>query len=332
MALDVKASTDEQIQQEQTRQESLHKSVTDSLKGDKIQEAILKDLGLSPEAESKAKIPAKQVEEEQEVEENQQEEESNEDKSEEVDSEESTEEESEEVIPKSKVQKRFDELTARIKAQEKQLEELRASKESPKDEITKQLESMTTEQLKAAKLEVRKAQIKAQDDDSKLNELLALEDKIDSAMQQGPVNFQKAQAEAYSRKAQEIAESGDIPDIEKSAPIIIKLANEIYAKYPNLQRDINGQATALELAADHYKALNSVPGDKTKETELRRQNNNLKKKVTLDTKGNKVNIDKSRLDSLRKNAIGGTMRQKVDLVRSHPMFNVEKMIPDEFKI
>lgn len=333
MALDIQASTDEQIQNDQTRQAALHKSVMDSLKGDKVQEGVLKDLGLSPESESKpepkSKLPVRQVEEEQE--ETNEEAESTEEETDEVSNEETSEEESEEVIPKSKVQKRFDELTARLKAQEKQLEELRASKEVPKDEVTKQLESMTTDQLKAAKLEVRKAQIKAQDDDAKLNELLALEDKIDSAMQQGPANFQRAQAQAYAKKAQEIAESGDIPNIEKSAPAIIKLANEIYAQYPLLQKDVNGQATALELATNHFKALNSVPGDKTKEIDLKRQNNNLKKKVTLDTKGSKVNADKSKLDSLRKSAIGGTMKQKVDLVRTHPMFNVDKMIPDEFK-
>lgn len=333
MALDIQASTDEQIQNDQTRQAALHKSVMDSLKGDKVQEGVLKDLGLSPEAEPKsepkARVPIKQVEEEQEEE--QQQDEITDEETEEVKSEESEEEESEEVVPKSKVQKRFDELTARIKAQEKQLEELRAIKEAPKDEVTKQLESMTTEQLKAAKLEVRRAQFKAQDDDTKLNELMALEDKIDSAMQQGPANFQKEQAKAYEKKAEEITESWNIPNLDINAPKIKALASELYAQYPLLQKDVNGQATALELAAKYFKALSSVPGDKTKETDLKRQNNNLKKKVTLDTKGSKVNADKSKLDSLRKSAIGGTMKQKVDLVRTHPMFNVDKMIPDEFR-
>lgn len=334
MALDIQASTDEQLQNEQTRQATLHKSVTDSLKGDSIHAAILKDLDLSPATESKpetkTKAPVKEIEEEQEEVEEAVEETSN-DESTDTESVETEEEESEEVIPKSKVQKRFDELTARIKSQEKQLEELKATKEAPKDEVTKQLEAMTNEQLRAAKLEVRKAQIKAQGDDSQLNELLSLEDKIDSAMQQAPANFQKAQGQAFSKKAQEIAESGGIPDMEKSAPAILKLANEIYQKYPLLQKDINGQATALELAANHFKALNSAPGDRTKETELKRQNNTLKKKVSLDTKGSKVNADKSRFDSLRKNAIGGTIHQKIDLVRSHPMFNVDAMIPEGFK-
>lgn len=330
--LEVKQETNEQTQDSQTRQAALHKSVSDSLKGSKIQDDILKDLGLSPATEQKPKekiaVKEEEIDESQEEQEDV-EEESNDEETEDVSKEDDSEDE--EVIPKSKVQKRFDELTAKLKAQQKELEELKASKATPKDEVTKQLEAMTPAELKAAKLEVRKAQIKAQNDDSKLNELLALEDKIDSVIQEGPKNFAKAQAEAYSKKAQQIAESGDIPNIEKVAPQILKLANEIYSEYPMLQKDINGQATALELAVKHFKAINSVPGDKTKETELKRQNNNLKRKVTLDTKTGKVNADKARLDSLRKSAMHGNMQQKVDLVKSHPMFNVDKMIPDEFK-
>lgn len=330
--LEVINNSEDQTQQDQTRQAALHKSVSDTLKGDKIQDAILKDLGLSPAVEPKVKkqIEEKEVEEESNQEESEEEtEDSNEDDT--ASDNQEQEDEDEEVIPKSKVQKRFDELTARLKAQEKELSELKASKSEPKDEITKQLEGMTTEQLKAAKLEVRKAQIKAQDDDTRLNELLALEDKISAALDNGPKNFAKAQSEAYVKKAEQIAASGEIPNVEKNAPLILKLANEIYSEYPLLQKDVNGQATALELAVKHFKAINSAPGDKTKETELKRQVNNLKRKTTLDTKNGKVNVDKSKMDSLKKNAIGGTMRQKVDLVRSHPMFNVDKMIPDEFK-
>lgn len=334
MALDVKLQTDEQSQQEQTQKESLHKSVRENLLDSDIQKDILRDLGLSPEKSPTPEKKQRQAkEEEEEVGEQQTEEEDPaQDNEEEDTTEEASEEEAdEEVIPKSKVQKRFDELTARLKAQEKQLEELRASKSEPKDEVTKQLEAMTTEQLKAAKLEVRKAQIKNNGDDAKLSELMELEDKIDAAMQSAPKNFAKAQADAYAKKAQQIAESGVIPDIEKAAPQILKFANDIYAEYPSLQKDINGQAVALDLAVKHYRAINAIPGDKSKETELKRQVNNLKRKTTLDTKTGKSNIDKSKMDTLKKNAIGGTLRQKVDLVRSHPMFNVEAMIPDEFK-
>jgi hypothetical protein len=331
--LQVNEPSEEQTQKDQSRQAELHKSVTDTLKGNKIQEDILKDLGLSPKADEPgpAKEIKKYVEEEQEQEEESKEEDAEEEVQEEEQEEKSKDEEDEEVIPKSKVQKRFDELTAQKKALEKELEELKASKSEPKDEISKQLEGMTQEQLKAAKLEVRKAQIKAQNDDAKLNELLALEEKIDSAISDAPKNFQKAQAAAYTKMANKIAESGEVKDLDKVAPTIIKLANEIYAEYPLLQKDVNGQATALELAFKHYKAINSAPGDKTKETELKRQNNNLKRKVTLDTKSGKANIEKSKLDTLKKSAINGTMRQKVELVKTHPMFNVDAMIPDEFK-
>lgn len=328
--LQVNQPTEEQTQQDQTRQNEAHKSVKNAMLDDKVTKSILNDLGLSPKAaEEEVKAPIKQVkkqEEEPSAEEEENQEEAN------NDAEEVEQEEDEEVIPKSKVQKRFDEMTAKNKYLEQQIEELKsASKVQPKDEITKQLEEMTTEQLKAAKLEVRKAQIKSQDDDSKLNELLALEDKIDSAMSNAPKNFERAQISAYEKMATKIAASGEIKDMDAAAPKILELAKSIYGQYPLLQKDINGQATALELAANHYKALNSAPGDKTKETELKRQNNNLKRKVTLDTKSGKSSVDQVKLDSLKKAAIGGNMRQKVDLVKSHPMFNVDAMIPDEFK-
>lgn len=319
--------TEEQSNEQQTQRESLQKSLSDGLKETKVMGDILSGLDLSPEPESKPEVKKSNKEEPNPEEEK----EVVEDVEEEESTEEETSQEEEEVIPKSKVQKRFDELTAKNKILERRLEEMEKSREVPKDEITKQLESMTTEQLKAAKLEVRKAQIKAQDDDVKLNELLTLEDRINSVIQEAPANFLNAQKNAYIKKAAQIAESGEISNMEVSAPQIMKIAGDIYAEYPALQKDINGQAIALELAVKHFKAINSVPGDKAKETELKRQVNTLKRKTTLDTKTGKTNIDKSRLDTLKKNAIGGTMSQKVDLIRSHPMFNVDKMIPDEFK-
>lgn len=322
MVLQRTEPTEEQTNNEIARTGELHKSISDTLKDTNVMGDVLKDLGLSPESEEKKEEkPAvkSQPEPDEEPEEETSEENS-----------ENEEEQEEEVIPKSKVQKRFDELTARLKAQEKELEQLKASKAEPKDEVTRQLESMTTEQLKAAKLEVRKAQIKSQDD-AQLNELIALEDKINSQLENAPKNFANAQKEAYVKKAEQLAISGEIPDVEKNAPAIMKLANDLYQEYPMLQKDVNGQAIALELAVKHFKAVNSVPGDKTKESELKRQVNNLKRKTTLDTKTGKSNSEKSHLDTLKRSAMGGSMQNKVNLVRSHPMFNVDKMIPDEFK-
>lgn len=327
--LQVNQPTEEQTQQENTRQGEVHKSVKDAMLGDKVTQSILNDLGLSPEAEE-PKTPKKVVKEEP-VEEKPVEEEKPEEEQEEEEQP-KEEEEDEEVIPKSKVQKRFDELTAKNKYLEQQIEELKNAKApEPKDAVTRQLEEMTPEQLKAAKLEVRKAQIKAQDDDAKLNELLSLEDKIDSAISNAPKNFEKAQIDAFNKAVNKIAASGDIPNLDKASPEIMKIAKELYQEYPSLQKDVNGQATALELAVKHYKALNSAPGDKAKETDLKRQVNNLKRKTTLDTKTAKSDVDKAGLDKLRKNAIGGSMQQKINLVKSHPMFNVEGMIPEEFK-
>lgn len=343
MVLQRTEPTEEQINQEQNHQEQLQKSVLDSLKDTQVMSDVIKSLDLSPEPEVKQEVPVKktairkepepQPEPEPEIdsqEEQESEVEQEQDSQQQSDDEQELEEE-EEVIPKSKVQRRFDELTARLKAQQQELEELKNSRVEPKDEITKQLEGMSIDQLKAAKLEVRKAQIKAQNDDNRLNELLDLEDKIDSVITNAPKNFAKQQLEAFQKKASQIASSGEIKDMDKNAPAILKIANEIYNQYSILQKDVNGQATALELAVKHFKAINSVPGDRSKETELKRQVNNLKRKTTLDTKSVKINADKAKLDSLKKAAMGGTMQQKVSLVRSHPAFNVDSMIPDEFK-
>lgn len=319
--LQIVTPTDEQTKTENARQEELRNSVKDSIKGSKLQADILNDLGLSPE-----KSPDKKEEKKVKVEEK----EEFQDEEEVADDAPQDDDGEEEVIPKSKIQPRIDKLTAQIKAQQRELDELKVSRQEPKDEVSKQLEAMTDEQLRAAKTEVRKAQIKNKDDDAKLNELLELEDKIEATIKGAPDRFARAQVDAYNRTVQRIVDSGDIEDIEKASPAILKIAKEIYESSPMFRKDVNGQATALELAVKHFKGMNTS-GDKTKETELKRQVNNLKRKTTLDTKGNKGNIDQTKLDSLRKNAINGNLRQKVEFVKSHPAFNVSAMIPDEFK-
>lgn len=330
MVLQRTEPTEEQSQQEKTTQADLHKSITESLLNDKVGKSILDDFGLSPVTEKEKKAEEKPKEEESE-EEVVPEEETQEESTEETKEETVEETEEEEVIPKSKVQKRFDELTAKNKYLEQQIEELKNSKTQPKDEVTKQLEEMSEEQLRSAKIEVRKAQIKSQSDDAKLNELIELEQKIDAAMSDKPKNFAKAQQDAFIKARDRIIETGDIADLAKSAPEILKIANEIYAENPSFHKMVDGQATALNLAVKHYKAMNSGTGDKTKEIDLKRQVNNLKKKTTLDTKTGVASVDKAKIDTLRKNAIGGTDRQKVALIRSDPRFNVDAMIPEEFK-
>lgn len=320
--LQVNQPTEEQTQQENSKKEELHNSVKERLLGDPLQKEILKDLGLSPAVEEK---PAVKKVKEAPVEEEVEEEVSATEEVEEEAQEEETEEE--EVISKSKVQKRFDELTARLKMQEKEIEDLKSSKAEPQDAISKQLEEMTTEQLKAAKTEVRRAQMKAGDDDAKLNELLSLEDKIDSALQNAPGRFTGKQIEALSKA---IRNSGVDEETYKK---VFPSAKAIYDKYPLFQKDINGQAAAWDMALEHHNIVSSTvkTGDKTKETELKRQVNNLKRKTTLDTKSGAGDKDKVALDKLKKDAIGGTYQQKVNLVRSHPVFNVAGLIPEEFR-
>lgn len=322
--LQVIQPTDEQTQEQNSKKEELHNSVKNAFMSDPIQKEILKDLGLSPAVEEATAKKVKTVPVEEEAQEDVHQEETTEETTEDT---EETEESEEEVIPKSKVQKRFDELTSRLKAQEQELAELKASRAEPKDEVTKQLEEMTLEQLKSARLEVRRAQIKAQDDDTKINELLALEEKIDSAYQSYGQRFSTKQATVLNKA---IIKSGVDEATYKK---VFADAKNIYEKYPLFQKDINGQAHAWEMALEHYKIISSTvkTGDKTKETELKRQVNNLKKKTTLETKSTNGNLDKANMDKLRKNAINGTQEQKINLIKSHPAFNVAAMIPEEYR-
>lgn len=324
MAIQVNQPTEEETSRENSRQEELQGNIKKAIVDSKLTADIIGDLGLSPESKPEPKKKVEEKKDEVETEEETEEEV-------EKETEEETTEEEEEVVPKSKIQPRIDKLTATIKALQEEVSELRTKKAEPSDEITRQLEAMSVEQLKAAKLEARKLQIRNKDDDAKLSEFVELEDKIDRVINEAPKRFNDKQVEALKRMATKIASSGEIPDVDKIGPELFKRASEIYQKYPSLQKDIEGQATALEMAAELYKITSTKTGDKTKETELKRQVNTLKKKTTLDTGNTKGNPDTASLEKMKKDAIGGTMSQKLKLIRTHPAFNVSGMIPDEFR-
>lgn len=323
MAIQTIEQSEEQTTKDNSQKQELANSIKASVAGNSMTSKILEDLGLSPEKpKEEIKKEKEPVEREEELEEGEAE-----------TSEDDEGLEAEEVIPKSKVQKRFDAMTAQLKAQQAELEELKNSRSESKDATTKQLEAMTEEQLKATKLEIRKAQIKASGDDAKLDELIALEDKVDGVLKDMPAKFQRSQEVELKKMAQKIEANNDFTADDGNK--ILKLAAELYNDYPVLQKDIKGQATALEMAAKHYKTMATLPkaekGDKSKESDLTRQVNTLKRKTMLDTKTSKGNTDQVALDKLKKDAIGGTLKQKINLIKTHPAFNIAGMIPDEFK-
>lgn len=314
------ASTEETQQIKETQQES-RENIANKL----MASPVFKSLEI-PKTEGEEEV--EEVEQEQPVETNETEEQEEEQVEEETTEEQQQEETEEEVVPKSKIQPRIDKLTSENKALKSRLDALEI-KQQPADETTTKLEKMSSEELKSLKRQVRVAELNAKDDHTKLNELLDLEDKIDQTISEAPAKFQQAQVTAFNRAAEELAAT-DIFD-EKDTSKILESAKQIYSSYPKLQKDVDGQAMALKLAAEHVKALKTVNGSKQEVSSLKSKVNMLKKKTSLDTRSTKNTVDTTKFEQLRKTAMTGTQRDKHRFVRDNPAFNVDAMIPSEFK-
>lgn len=271
-----------------------------------------------------------------------QEEESTEEQTEEVaeeqeEAQEEVEEDDETMVAKSKVQARIDRLTAenkRLKAVAESRDLNRATEESASlDNQTKQLRAMSAEQLDALRDQVEDAKFEAHTakDAKKLGELRTLAKKIEETVRTAPVRFSQAQAAAYNRKADELSQGIAPKDLEIAAPKIVAMAREIYQRYPKLQSDVEGQAIALEIATDKYKELSKYSLTKGSVNNLKSQVNTLKKKTSLATTQSKSTGDSDVIQNLRKQASGGTTKDKVALVKNDPRFNVDSMIPAEYK-
>lgn len=245
----------------------------------------------------------------------------------------------EELIPKSKVEKRFKQLT----------EEIRKLKAGQKPEETAdpdmaRLEKYSLEKLNTLrqniKSEIRagyKAVAKGEEiDEKRLDELDVLADKVDEVIRTAPVRFQQAQVALYNKAAEEItselSEELSEEEIKKACPEIKEIAEGIYSGYPKLQQSEDGQALALKLAMDHWKAKREFSLGKSETDRLKQTHRKLLRKVTLDTnviKGDKI---KKSLEDLKiKAGKGGTDQDRTTFVKESPLFNVEALIPDEFK-
>lgn len=248
-------------------------------------------------------------------------------------SEEDADETDDEVVPKSKhekalkhMQKRLDSLTAKVKQYE-----AKPAVEPTSDPDKARLEKMSDNELKDLKRKVRVAQAR-ETDDTKLDQLVELELKIDEVSSNAPKRFEAAQLAAYNAKAEEIALDPEIEDINKAAPEIKAIAQRIYAQYPRLQRTEDGQAMALELAANHYKEIHKVSAGKEKVNELKRQNTSLKRKTGLDSPSHKGGAERANNKKLEARAYGSqSTYDKVEFISQDPRFNVDALIPEEFK-
>ena len=246
-------------------------------------------------------------------------------------------EEDEELVPKSKVQKRFDALTAEKRRLEQELEQVRSSHAEPKDDLTRKLEAMSEAELKAAKREARIAQAKYRDDDDQLSKLVDLEERIEETMKNAPQRMAQEQEKYFKVSARnvELSAAEDGVDLVKSSPEIIKYAQEIYQNTPSFQASKTGQGEALKLAYRHYREISRLGGNKVGKSEevnrLKSQVNNLKKRTTLDTKVVKGNMDKVNSGDLRRKAMSGTLGDKYAFIQNDPLFKVEDMIPSEYR-
>ncbi len=188
---------------------------------------------------------------------------------------------------------------------------------------------MSEDTLEDSLTQVRVAKEKARDDEAKLLELVKLERRIEKTIVQAPQRFVQNQVKEFNNTVQRLAGDGEITDANYSK--ILETAKGIYDKYPKMQKAVDGQAMALELAVEHYKSLGKVSSVKVETQNLKGQINNLKKKTALDTKAVKGGSQSINLDKLRSNATTGTMKDKEKFAQNDPRFKIDAMIPDYMK-
>lgn len=308
--------TSEESQRQLDAQESMQADLMNKIKGGEVFKSL--DLPEDP-------VPANKPEPKEEVKETEQEPEEEQAQEE---TEEETQDVEEEVIPKSKIQPRIDQLTSKIKLLEQKLAE-KETASAPVDDTQRKLDAMSESELEDTLTQVRVAKEKAREDESKLLELVRLERQVEKTIIQAPQKFVQNQVKEFQNTAARLVGDGEITDA--SAPKVLEIAKEIYARYPKLSKQIDGQAMALELAVSHYKELSRATSGKVDTQNLKTQVNNLKKKTLLDTKTLKTGGDRVALDKLRANAMTGTMKDKEKFAHNDPRFKIDAMIPDHLK-
>lgn len=306
----------EEVQQQTESRETLQTNVLDRIKSADVFKTLEQDLTPKEKYQPKQEEQQSQEQEEEQTQEEQ------------PVQEETQDEADEEVIPKSKVQARFDQLTATIK----RLEQRVAEKETappPTDDVQRQLDAMNEDALEDSLTQVRLAKEKSRDDDAKLLELVKLERRIEKTIVQAPQRFVQNQVNEFNKAAERLASTGDIDN--SNSQKVLEIAKSIYDRYPKMKSQIDGQAMALELAVEHYKQIGKSSTVKVETQNLKGQINTLKKKTALDTKNVKGGSQNVNLDKLRNTAMTGSMRDKERLAHADPRFKIDAMIPDFLK-
>lgn len=305
-------------------QESMENDFASKLVGSMDLPATLSD---AIEKEHRTDKGEDREEEEEEVE--AEEEEKDEESDSEDETEENDDEEDEDLVPKSKFQKRVDELTRQKKELERRLSKLEESSEKSKtrDSDSEKLEQMSEDELKQLKRQVRIAQVKNSSDEAKLAELVDLEEKVDGALRNGPQKFQSEQLSRFHEAVNETA--SQFENFDKVGKKIFESAKEIFDDTPELQKSPTGQARAWKMAVKQYSQMETLTAGKSKAEKLEREVNNLKKKVTMDSGSQKGKVEDNSMDKSFKKAKYGDHEDKVDFFKKR--LNIDGMIPEKFR-
>lgn len=238
-------------------------------------------------------------------------------------------EEEEDLVPRSKVQKRIDELTRQKVELERRLQKLEESgeKAKTKDSDSEKLANMSEDELKNLKRQVRIAQVKNASDESKLAELVDLEEKVDSALRNSPQRFQSEQLAKFHEAVNESA--SDIENFDKVSKKIFESAKEIFNDSPELQKSPTGQARAWKMAVKEFNKMESLTAGKSKAEKLEREVNTLKKKVTMDSGSQKGKGEDNSLEKSFKKAKYGDSDDKLDFFKKR--LNVDALIPERLR-
>lgn len=267
--------------------------------------------------------------EEEQHEEEQEEEQEQEEQPEQETSEKKEEpEEEEDLIPRSKVQRRIDELTAQTKRLQMELEKVKESEKvaKAKDDEQSRLEQMSDDELKNLKKQVRNAQFDNLTNKEQYTRLLDLEEKIDNAMKTAPERFQKNQIDKLNQEISYTA--SEVQGFDKAYPEILKTAQDIYKDSPELQGSVSGQARAWKLAVNHYNAINKLTAGKSKTEELERKVTTLKKKVAMDGGSPKSSQKEDTNEKAFNKARYGTPADKLKFMKTK--INVNNLVDPEY--
>jgi hypothetical protein len=253
---------------------------------------------------------------EEEKEENEEPSEAEETKADETETEEEQETEAEEEEKPDSAQRRINELTAEKRRLESEINKLKATAPSGEtDPDMARLSKMNQEQLKNLKREVMIAW-KSEEDPGKSARLLELGEKVDEAIQTLPKRFYQSQLSNYLEAVKATSEEFGEKFTKDSQKKIFDKANIIFEKYPALQKSEDGQAIAWNQAVDWFKEVSSFGKTRVKSVELERENNKLKKKISIDSAVSKGAQKSSENERLFQKAKSGDKRAEIEFFKN----------------